>query len=410
MVTAARSAVTRIVLAEGITRFGDAITTVALPLTAVLVLDASPAGLALLGVAQAAPILLLSIPAGVWVDRRARRWPLLIAADVGRAVLLCLVPLALALDVLSLPLLAAIALAMSVCGTFFDLAFAGWVPRLLAGDELHRANARIELARSASAIGGPASGGALVALLSAPVALLGDALSFVGSGLLVYSIRRAEPERLAAPPRGPTRRELSAGLRFIAGQPLLRAITATAGINNFTRSVAMAVAILYLVDNARLSAVEIGIAFALGNAGFAFGALVARPLTRRIGMGSTMQLGVGLFGPSMLVFALAPVQWAGPAFALMLFANSFGIAIHNVNQVTVRQLLTLDHLRARVAAVFRLVIFGALPVGTAVGGLIAQGFGLRAAFLVSAVGLAVGSVPYLLVRVRRLRSVDELHA
>jgi len=410
MVTAARSAVTRIVLAEGITRFGDAITTVALPLTAVLVLDASPAGLALLGVAQAAPILLLSIPAGVWVDRRARRWPLLIAADVGRAVLLCLVPLALALDVLSLPLLAAIALAMSVCGTFFDLAFAGWVPRLLAGDELHRANARIELARSASAIGGPASGGALVALLSAPVALLGDALSFVGSGLLVYSIRRAEPERLAAPPRGPTRRELSAGLRFIAGQPLLRAITATAGINNFTRSVAMAVAILYLVDNARLSAVEIGIAFALGNAGFAFGALVARPLTRRIGMGSTMQLGVGLFGPSMLVFALAPVQWAGPAFALMLFANSFGIAIHNVNQVTVRQLLTPDHLRARVAAVFRLVIFGALPVGTAVGGLIAQGFGLRAAFLVSAVGLAVGSVPYLLVRVRRLRSVDELHA
>jgi MFS family permease len=410
MVTAARSAVMRIVLAEGITRFGDAITTVALPLTAVLVLDASPAGLALLGVAQAAPILLLSIPAGAWVDRRARRWPLLIAADAGRAVLLCLVPLALALDVLSLPLLAAVALAMSVCGTFFDLAFAGWVPRLLAGDELHRANARIELARSASAIGGPASGGALVALVSAPVALLGDALSFVGSGLLVYSIRRAEPERLAAPPRGPTRRELSAGLRFIAGQPLLRAITATAGINNFTRSVAMAVAILYLVDNARLSAVEIGIAFALGNAGFAVGALAARPMTRRIGMGSTMQLGVGLFGPSMLVFALAPAQWAGPAFALMLFANSFGIAIHNVNQVTVRQLLTPDHLRARVAAVFRLVIFGALPVGTAVGGLIAQGFGLRAAFLVSAVGLAAGSVPYLLVRVRRLRSVDELHA
>jgi MFS family permease len=203
---------------------------------------------------------------------------------------------------------------------------------------------------------------------------------------------------------------LSAGLRFIAGQPLLRAITATAGINNFTRSVAMAVAILYLVDNARLSAVEIGIAFALGNAGFAVGALAARPMTRRIGMGSTMQLGVGLFGPSMLVFALAPAQWAGPAFALMLFANSFGIAIHNVNQVTVRQLLTPDHLRARVAAVFRLVIFGALPVGTAVGGLIAQGFGLRAAFLVSAVGLAAGSVPYLLVRVRRLRSVDELHA
>jgi MFS family permease len=410
MVSAARSAVTRIVVAEGITRFGDAITTVALPLTAVLVLDASPAGLALIGVAQAAPILLLSIPAGVWVDRRARRWPLLIGADVARAVLLGLVPLALALGALSLPLLAAIALAMSVCGTLFDLAFAGWVPRLLAGDELHRANARIELARSASAIGGPASGGTLVALLSAPVALLGDAASFVGSAILVYTIRRQEPERLAAPPAGPTRRELSAGLRFITAQPLLRAVTATAGLNNFSRSMAMAVAILYLVDRVHLSALEIGIAFALGNSGFAIGALVARPLTRRIGMGSTMQLGVGLFGPSMLVFAVAPTHWAGPAFTLMLFANSFGIAIHNVNQVTVRQLLTPDHLRARVAAVFRLVIFGALPAGTAVGGLIAQGFDLGAAFIASAVGLVIGSVPYLLVRVRRLRSVDELQS
>jgi MFS family permease len=410
MPNAARSAVARIVLAEGITRFGDAITTVALPLTAVLALDASPAGLALLGVAQAAPILLLSIPAGAWVDRRARRWPLLIAADVGRAALLGLVPLAVVLGVLSLPLLAAVALAMSVCGTFFDLAFAGWVPRLLAGDELHRANARIELARSASAIGGPASGGALVALLSAPVALLGDAASFLGSAFLVFTIRREEPERLAAPAQGPTRRQLSAGLRFIAGQPLLRAVTATAGINNLTRSIAMAVAILYLVGTAHLSAVEIGIAFALGNSGFAVGALIARPLTRRIGMGSTMQLGVGLFGPSMLAFALAPLAWAGPAFALMLFANSFGIAIHNVNQVTVRQLLTPDHLRARVAAVFRLVIFGALPVGTAVGGLIGEAFGLRAAFIASAAGLALGSAPYLLVQVRRLRSVDELQA
>ena len=410
MAHAPRSAVTRIVLAEGITRFGDAITTVALPLTAVLVLDASPAGLALLGVAQAAPILLLSIPAGVWVDRRARRWPLLIAADLGRAVLLGLVPLALAIGALSLPVLAAIALVMSVCGTVFDLAFAGWVPRLLAGDELHRANARIELARSASAIGGPASGGGLVALLSAPLALLGDAASFAASALLVYSIRADEPARLAAPQAGPTRNELGAGLRFINSNPLLRAVTATAGINNFTRSVAMAVAILYLADTVRLSPVEIGIAFALGNSGFAVGALVARPLTRRIGMGSTMQLGVSLFGPSMLVFALAPVSAAGPAFALMLFANSLGIAIHNVNQVTVRQLLTPDHLRARVAAVFRLVIFGALPAGTAAGGLIAQAFGLRAAFVVSAIGLAVGSLPYLLVRVRRLRSVDQLIA
>lgn len=401
------SSVTRIVLAEGVTRLGDAITFVALPLTAVLVLDASPAGLALIGVAQAAPILVLSIPAGVWVDRRATRWRILVAADLARAVLLASVPVAAALGVLSLPLLAAIAMLSSACGTLFDLAFAGWVPRILAGDSLHRANARIELARSASAVAGPAVGGALVSALSAPMALLGDALSFVGSALLVTSIRRSEPAWPSHESRW-TRRELSAGLRFIAAQPLVRAVTATAGINNFTRAIAMAIAILYLVDVGNLSPAVIGIAFAVGQSGFVIGAVASRRLTRWLGMGTTMQIGVGLFGPSMLFFALAPPGWAGPAFGLMVFAHGFGIAIHNVNQVTVRQILTPDHLRARVAAVTRLVVFGAMPAGVAVGGLVAERFGLQAALLVSGIGLFAGSAPYVLVGVRGLRTVDQL--
>jgi predicted MFS family arabinose efflux permease len=110
----------------------------------------------------------------------------------------------------------------------------------------------------------------------------------------------------------------------------------------------------------------------------------------------------------MLLFAVAPPSLAGATFTLMLFANGFGIAVHNVNQVTVRQLLTPDHLRARVAAVFRLVIFGAIPAGTVIGGMIAEGFGLRAALLVSGLGLLAGSLPYLLARLGRLRTIDEL--
>src|SRR5688572_15968020 len=152
----------RILLAEGITRVGDAVTIVALPLTAVLVLDASPAELALVGVAQALPILLLSLPVGTWVDRQARRWPMLVFSDLLRAALLMCVPLAAAMGLLSLPLLVVVAFAVSVCGTVFDVAFAGWLPRLLSGDRLHLANARVELARSMSLIVGPALGGALV--------------------------------------------------------------------------------------------------------------------------------------------------------------------------------------------------------------------------------------------------------
>ncbi|HET6745853.1 MAG TPA: MFS transporter, partial [Candidatus Limnocylindria bacterium] len=332
--------VTTLFMAEGVTRVGDAITMVALPLTAILVLDASPAGLALIGAAQAAPILLLSLPAGAWVDRRARRWSILVTADVFRGFLLASVPIAAVMGVLSLPFLAGVALAASACGTLFDLAFAGWVPRLLAGDALHRANARIELARSAASVTGPAIGGVLVAALTAPFALLADAASFIGSAALIARVRAGEPIPPAPTARAPLRTELSAGLRFIGRQPLVRAVTLTAGINNLARSIAMSVAVLYLVDSARMDAAQIGLAFALGNSGFVIGALVSRRLSERLGMGSTMQLGVGLFGPSMLLFAAAPPSLSGLACTLMIFAHGFGIAVHNVNQVTVRQVLT----------------------------------------------------------------------
>jgi MFS family permease len=402
--------ISRTFWAEGISRVGDAVSTVALPLTAVLALGASAAELALIGAAQALPILLLSVPAGAWVDRRAGRWPILLVGDLARAGLLALVPLAAAANLLSVPLLAVVAFGTSTAGTFFDVAFAGWLPRLLQGDDLHRANARVELARSSAVVIGPAVGGALVSALSAPVALLADAASFVWSAGLIATVRRSEAlVRAGHGPVTPLRwAELGAGLRYVLAEPYLRAVLATAGINNLARSIALGVAILYLVDTAGLTAAEIGVAFALGNSGFVVGALVARRATARLGMGRTMQLAVGLFGPSMLLFALSPAPLAGAAFAAMLFANGLGISIHNVNQVTVRQVLIPDRLRGRAAAVFRLVIFGAIPVGTVLGGLVGQAVGLQAALLLSACGLFLGATPYLLARITRLRSIHEL--
>ena len=185
-------------------------------------------------------------------------------------------------------------------------------------------------------------------------------------------------------------------------------MVSTITINNFSRSIALGVVVLYLVEGAGMGPAAVAIAFAVGNSGFLVGALVARRVTARLGMGSTMQVGVAVFGPSMLIFALAPPVFAGPAFALMLFANGFGIAIHNVNQVTVRQILTPDRLRARVASVIRLLGFGAIPVGTLVGGLIGELIGLQAALLVSGLGLLAGSLPYIVVRVARVRTIDAL--
>jgi MFS family permease len=401
--------VRRIFVAVAVTLTGDAVTLVALPLTAVVVLGASAGELALVGLAQALPILLLSIPLGAWVDRRADRWSLLFASDLARAGLLVLIPVTAMAGVLTLPLLVVVAFLVSCGGTLYDLAFAGWIPRLLSGDALHRANARIELARSGALVAGPLLAGVIVAAFTAPIALLADAASFVGSAVLIGSARGAEPHFEPDRTRRRMREDLTAGICFLRRQRTVAAVVATISINNLSRNIALGIVVLYLVDSG-LGPGEVAIAFALGNAGFLVGALAARPLTARIGMGVTMQLGVSLFGPSMLLFALAPAALAGPAFTLMLFANGFGIAIHNVNQVTVRQILTPDRLRARVASVIRLLGFGAVPIGTLIGGLIGELLGVRTALVASGVGLLAGSVPYALQRVGRIRTVDDLPA
>ena len=405
---ASNGLVTRLFLAGAVTLTGDAVTLVALPLTAVVVLQASPAELALVGLAQALPILLLSIPLGAWVDRRTRRWPLLITSDLARAGLLVIVPLAAVAGMLSLPLLIAIAFLMSCAGTVFELGLAGWIPRILSGDALHKANSRIELSRSGALVLGPMLAGALVAVFTAPIALFADAVSFLGSAVIIGSARKAEPPFDPDPTPRRIRDELTAGATFLREQPFVAAVASTIAINNFSRNIALGIAVLYLVEAAGMGPAAVALAFGLGNAGFLVGALVARRISARLGIGPTMQVGVALFGPSMLLFALAPTELAGLAFTVMLFANGLGIAIHNVNQVTVRQVLTPDHLRARVASVLRLLGFGAVPLGTLVGGVIGELVGLRAALAVSGLGLLAGSLPYLLVHVGRLRTIDAL--
>ena len=316
-----------LVLAEGISRLGDAVTMVAFPLVAVLVLDASAAELALIGAAQAVPILLMSLPAGAWVDARPRRWPLLVSADIARALLLALVsrwqPLWDGCRCRCSP-------AWRSCRPrgelLFDVAFAGWVPRLVSGDRLHLANARVEQARSIAVVAGPGIGGALVSLLSAPVALLADAASFVASAALVdVDAQTASPHGHAPAASLGLRRQIGLGLRFVADQPLVRATVATAGINNLTRSIAMAVAILYLVDVGRLSPAEIGLAFAIGNSGF-----ICRR-SRRPQADWPAGHGSGDAARRRSVRAVdaalrrgAARQWLAPAFALMLFAHGLG--------------------------------------------------------------------------------------
>ena len=399
----------RLWAAESISKAGDAVSMVAIPLTAIIALDATPVEVGLLGAAQLLPIVALGLPAGAWVDRLRSRRRVMIAADIGRAIVMATIPLAWVMGTLTFGHLLAVVAVNAALGTFFDVAIASYLPMLVGRDRLVVSNARLELSRSASLVLGPGAAGLVLRFVSAPIVLAMDALSFLVSALLIAGSPGREPSP-ATPPtnvgdRGSLWQELLAGVRLAVREPHLRAITATAMTNNLSRSIGMVVAVLFLVREAGVPADGVGLGFALGNSGFVVGALVASRVSRALGIGRAMRLSVRLFWPGMLLLGLAPAPLALVAFTVMVFMNGLGIAVHNVNQVSVRQAVTPDRMLARVAAAQRLLIMGALPAGTLIGGILGTAIGLQNTLLVSAFGLFLGSVPYTVSRVRSLRAL-----
>lgn len=399
----------RLWAAETISKAGDAVSMIAIPLTAILALDAGALEIGALGAAQLLPIVVLGLPAGAWVDRTRSRRRVMVAADLCRGLVLATVPLAWILGVLTLPQLFLVVAVNAALGTFFDVALASYLPMLVGRERLLAANSRLEVSRSAALVLGPGAAAMVLRFLAAPIALALDAISFLGSSVLVAT--SPGPEPMPGGPLTPVRnwselrRELFAGVRLALHEPHLRAITATAMTNNLSRSIGMVVVVLFLVREAGVGADAVGLGFALGNSGFVVGALIASRISSRLGIGRAMRLGTGMFWPGMLLLGVVPAALALPAFTLMVFLNGFGIALHNINQVSVRQAVTPDHLRARVTAASRLLIMGALPAGTLVGGLLGAIIGLQNTIVVSAAGLFLGSVPYLVSRVGALRGL-----
>lgn len=403
----------RLWAAESISKFGDAVSVVAVPLTAILVLGAGPTELGALGGAQFLPIVLLGLPAGVWIDRLRTRRAIIGAADLARGVVLMSVPLAWVIGVLTLPHLIVVLAINAALGTVFDVALASYLPRLVGRDHLVAANGRLEMSRSSAQVLGPGVAGALLQVATAPVALAIDAASFLASGVLLATSPGLEPtvDRRPAPvgeTRTRLRDEILAGAAYLIREPHLRAITVTAMTNNLSRSIAMVVVVLFLVREAAVAPDRIALGFALGNSGFIVGALLTSRISRRLGIGPAMRFAVACFWPGMVVLAVAPASLALAAFTAMLFLNGFGIALHTINQLSVRQAVTPDDLRARVAASSRLLILGAIPLGTMLGGLMGATIGLRGTILIAAAGLFVGSLPYWLSVVGSLRNLPEI--
>jgi MFS family permease len=393
--------------AQTTSQFGSQITLLALPLAAIISLEASVFEVAVLGALEYAPFLLLTLPAGVWVDR-VRRRPLLIAADVARALVIASVPVAWAFDVLTIWQLFVVGFAAGAFTVVFDVAYVPYVASLVSREQLIDANSKVEISRSAAQTAGPGIAGALVELVTAPFALVADAVSFAVSALLAWRIRAPEdapgPEGSAEAASG--RRELVEGLRYVFGHRYLRPIIACTALSNFFGSAIWGpLLLLYGVRVLELDAGTIGFVLAVANVGVVAGAFAAAPVARRLGPGPTIAASAVFFGPIVLLIPLAPRSAPVPFLIAALAVTGFGGVIYNVSIRTFVQSITPNRLLGRATSVTRTVVWGVIPLGTLLGGALATAIGIHGAIWVGAIGATFASVPVLLSRVRSLREL-----
>ena len=392
---------------QTISLVGSQVTLLALPLTAILVFKASPFQVGTLSTVEFLPFMLLGLPVGVWVDRLRRR-PILIAADVLRLIVIGSVPLAYGLGVLRLVQLYVVGFLSGVGTVFFDVAYGAYLPSLVDRDRLVEGNAKLEGSRSGAQIVGPGVGGLLVQALSAPGAILADALSYLASVLSLLAIRSREaPVAVPEGGRPPMRRQVAEGIRFIAGQPLLRPILACTGMLNLFSMMGQAVILLFVVQKLGLSAGAIGVILSVGSAGFLLGALVARRVGRRLGVGPTLITCAFLVGLGTVFIPLASRGTAAQMLILWGLISSFGGVIYNVNGRSLMQSLTPDRMLGRAIATNRFVVWGVIPIGTFVGGVLGSRIGLRPTLWIAAAGQLLAFLPPLLSPVRRLRSLPD---
>lgn len=387
--------------AETISQFGTQVSQLALPFVAIVVLDASPFAVAALGTVEFLPFLLFTLPAGVWVDRLPRR-TILIVADYGRALLLITVPIAYALDALTLGQLYVVGFLVGTFTVFFDVSYQSYLPSLVERGQIVEGNSKLEVSRTTAQISGPGVAGGLIGLITAPYAVLVDAISFLASGAFLTGIRKTEA-RPAVPEGGRPRMrtELWEGLQYVVRHPLLRPQALCTGTSNFFSNVTFSIFLVYAVRTLELSAGEVGIIFTLGGLGGLAGALTSQRLTRRFGVGRTTIATTFLFGSATFLVPLAPQDFPHPFLVASFLISSFAIVIYNITQVSLRQAIAPERIQGRMNSVMRFLVWGTIPLGSLTGGALGSTIGLRETLFVGAAGGTLSALPILLSRAQR---------
>jgi len=377
----------RLWAAQTVSLFGSQVTSLALPLTSALTRRATPAQMGILGAAQFAPFPLIGLFAGVWVDRRRRR-PIMIAADVGRAVLLALIPALALLHALRIEQVYAIAFLAGALTLFFDVAYTSYLPSLVTCDRLSEGNAKLEGSAAVAELAGPGVGGVLAQLFSPPLALVVDAVSFVFSALSLRTIHVAEPEPAPQARDEGVWRGIGQGLRVLLGNRLTRATVSAAATLVLCSSIGSSVFVLYLTRALHLPPALVGLVYLASGLGSFPGAILCGKVTRRLGVGRAIVVAAFTMSVARLLILAA----SGPmvvALAILMVAEAFtGFAaiIWDINQLSLRQGLPPQHLLGRMNASFRFIVWGMMPLGALLGGFLGARIGLRPTLAVSVIG------------------------
>ncbi|MFB0620865.1 MFS transporter [Streptomyces sp. AGS-58] len=392
--------------ADAASVLGSQIAELALPLTAITVLGASPLLVGLLAATQYAPFLLIGLPAGAWVDRLPRR-PVMIVADLVRAAVLLAVPVSALCGVLRLWVLYPAALVVGGMTVFFDLAAQSFLPTVIEEERLVEGNSKLQISTTIGQLGGASIGGLLVQWLTAPVAVLANSVGFGVSGVLVLLVQAQEELRPPEAERAALVTEIKDGLRSVFGHRLLRPIVLTAGLGNLFGLFGMgqAVLLLYAVRQLHLSAAALGGVLAVANGGVLVGSLLNERLTGLRGVGPALGGSAVLMASALLLLPLATPTSAVPVLVAAMALAGFSAAVFNINSVSLRQSVTPPELRGRMTATFRFVNWGAIPLGTFAGGALVGPLGLRTVVWLLGLGSLLAALPVLGPAVRSLREI-----
>jgi MFS family permease len=399
----------RLWVAQSISQVGTQVTQLALPLVAILVLGASPFEVALLGAVDFLPFLLFTLPAGAWVDRLPKQ-RVMVVADLGRMAVLGAIPAAALLHGLALWQLYVVGFLAGTLTVFFDISYQAVVPELVSRERLQEGNSRLEVSRSAAQVIGPGLAGVLVGVVTAPIAILVDAVSYLASAAFLVGLRpRFAVARRPAAGSGERRpsivREVLEGLRFYRASPLLRASSVAIVSLNLGGQIGGSIFLVYLVRELALTPEALGLALSIGSLGLLAGAATASGFGKRLGVGPTLILASVASAGASLVMVVASADTAFWLLALSGVIQGYAVMLINVNGVSLRQALTPDQLQGRVNATGRWINWSVIPPGALLGGAIATAVGLR---MTIAIGGLVGliAVPWLLVSpLRRLREL-----